>query len=269
MVQAAVFPEEDVSEGTVAAETVKTSMLDKVNHCVPNQDANWCSRCECHSQFSYFISTSRNSQGTTSTERYKCLECGCDMFLPRLVKRWAKGLLTFVFVAVVLLPLLDALLHIEERIQSEGMVLCFIALGVLAGFFGFWMRHKLTEWRTWSAKQRQKSRGELTREAEAHPHQPVYDLSNDDFDAWASQFMDPEALQQLHAKHGHDWSPRRRARKATGIMIRTSKSSTSRCMWPWLLPSLHFLLLTGQLRVKLTMKSMPANSRKSMPVNSK
>ena len=214
MVQAAVFPEEDVSEGTVAAETVKTSMLDKVNHCVPNQDANWCSRCECHSQFSYFISTSRNSQGTTTTERYKCLECGYDMFLPRLVKRWAKGLLTFVFVAVVLLPLLDALLHIEERIQSEGMVLCFIALGVLAGFFGFWMRHKLTEWRTWSAKQRQKSRGELTREAEAHPHQPVYDLSNDDFDAWASQFMDPEALQQLHAKHGHDWSPPEEGKKS-------------------------------------------------------
>ena len=129
------------------------------------------------------------------------------MFLPRVVKRWANGLLAFVFVAVVLFPLLDALLHIEERIQSQGMVLCFIALGVFFGIFGFWMRHELTKWRAWSAKQRQKSQGELAREAESHPHQPVYDRSNEDFDAWASQFMDPEALQQLHAKHGHDWSP--------------------------------------------------------------
>ena len=212
MVQEELFPEGDVSDGTVPAGTVpagngNTSMLDKVNHCIPNQGANWCSRCKCHSQFSYSISSSRNSQGTTTTEKYKCLECGFHMFLPRVVKRWANGLLAFVFVAVVLFPLLDALLHIEERIQSQGMVLCFIALGVFFGIFGFWMRHELTKWRAWSAKQRQKSKGELAREAEAHPHQPVYDRSNEDFDAWASQFMDPESLQQLHAKHGHDWSP--------------------------------------------------------------
>ena len=136
------------------------------------------------------------------------------MFLPRVVKRWANGLLIFVFVAVVLFPLLDGLLHIEERIQSQGMVLCFMALGVLAGIFGFWMRRELTKWRAWSAKQRQKSRGELAREADAHPHQPVYDRSNEDFDAWARQFMDPEALQQLHADHGHDWSPPKEAKES-------------------------------------------------------
>ena len=50
-----------------------------------------------------------------------------------------------------------------------------------------------------------KSQGELAREAEAHPHQPVYDRSNDDFDAWARQFMDVEALEQLHVSHGHEW----------------------------------------------------------------
>jgi hypothetical protein len=126
------------------------------------------------------------------------------MTCPEVSKWWSNRLLAFVFVAVILFPLLDALLHIEERIQSQGMVLCFIALGVFVCIPLFLMRRELTKWRAWSANQRQKSQGELTREAQAHPHQPVYYRSNDDFDAWARQFMDPEALQQLHAKHGHD-----------------------------------------------------------------
>ena len=200
MVQEDLFSEGDVSEGNV-----NTSMLDRVNHCIPKQDAYWCSRCECHSQFSYSISSSRNSQGTSFTEKYACLECDYGMICPGVVKWWLNRLLAFVFVAVVLFPLLDALLHIEERIQSQGMVLCFIALGVFFGIFGFWMRHELTKWRAWSAKQRQKSQGELAREAEAHSHQPVYDLSNDDLDLWARQFMDVEALEQVHVSHGHEW----------------------------------------------------------------
>jgi hypothetical protein len=127
------------------------------------------------------------------------------MICPGVVKWWLNRLLAFVFVAVILFPLLDALLDIEERIESQGMVLCFMVLGVFFGILGFWMRHELTKWRAWSANQRQKSQGELAREAEAHPHQPVYDRSNDDFDAWARQFMDVEALEQLHASHGHEW----------------------------------------------------------------
>ena len=210
MVQEDLFSEGDVPDGTVAAESVaaesvNTSMLDRVNHCIPNQAAYWCSRCECHSQFSYSISSSRNSQGTSFTEKYECLECGRAMICPSVVKWWLNRLLAFVFVAVILFPLLDALLGIEERIESEGMVLCFIALGVLFCIPLFLLRRELTKWKAWSAHQRQKSQGELAREAEAHSHQPVYDLSNDDFDAWARQFMDVEALEQLHVSHGHEW----------------------------------------------------------------
>jgi hypothetical protein len=204
MVEEDLFSEGDISDGTVPAENGNTSMLDKVNHCIPNQGAYWCSRCECHSQFSYSISSSSNSQRTSTNEKYACIECDYGMTCPEVSKWWSNRLLAFVFVAVILFPLLDALLHIEERIQSQGMVLCFIALGVFVCIPLFLMRRELTKWRAWSANQRQKSQGELTREAQAHPHQPVYYRSNDDFDAWARQFMDPEALQQLHAKHGHD-----------------------------------------------------------------
>ena len=206
MVQEDLYSEGDISDGNVPGGNVNTSMLDKVNHCVPNEGAYWCSRCECHSQFRYSIRSSSNSQGTSTSEKYACLECDYAMISPEVVKWWLNRVLAFVFVAVILFPLLDALLHIEERIQSEGMVLCFIALGVLFCIPMFLLRRGLTKWRAWAANQRQKSQGELAREAEAHPHQPVYDRSNDYFDAWARQFMDPEALQQLHAKHGHDWS---------------------------------------------------------------
>ena len=202
MVQEDLFSEGNVSDGNV-----NTSMLDRVNHCIPKQDAYWCSRCECHSQFRYSIRSSSNSQGISTTEKYACLECDYGMICPGVVKWWLNRLLAFVFVAVILFPLLDALLGIEERIESEGMVLCFIALGVLFCIPLFLLRRELTKWKAWSAHQRQKSQGELAREAQAHSHQPVYDLSNDYFDEWARQFMDLEALQQLHAKHGHEWSP--------------------------------------------------------------
>jgi len=219
VVQEELFSEEDVSEedvpdGTVAAESVNTSMLDRVNHCIPSQGAYWCSQCECHSQFRYSISSSRNSQGTSFTEKYECLECGRAMICPRVVKWWLNRLIAFVFAAVIVLPLSDALLGIEEKIGSQGMVFCFIALAVVCCIPLFLLRRELAKWRAWAAQQRQKSQSELTREAEAHSHQPVYDLSNEDFDAWASQFMDPEALQQLHAKHGHDWSPPEEGKKS-------------------------------------------------------
>ena len=211
MVQEELFPEGDVSEGTVSEGTVSegkvnTSMFDRVNHCIPNQGAYWCSRCECHSQFSYSISSSRNSQGTSFTEKYECLECGRAMICPSVVKWWLNRLMAFVFAAVIVFPLSDALLGIEEKIGSQGMVFCFIALAVVCCIPLFLLRRELAKWRAWAAQQRQKSRSELTREAEAHSHQPVYDLSNDDFDLWARQFMDVEALQQLHAKHGVEWS---------------------------------------------------------------
>ena len=207
MVEEDLFSEGNVSDGTVSDGNVNTSMLDRVNHCIPNQGAYWCSRCECHSQFRYSIRSSSNSQGISTTEKYACLECDYAMICPGVVKWWLNRLLAFVFVAVILFPLLDALLGIEERIESEGMVLCFIALGVLSCIPLFLLRRQLTKWKAWSANQRQKSQGELAREAQAHSHQPVYDLSNDDFDSWARQFMDVEALEQLHAKHGHEWSP--------------------------------------------------------------
>jgi hypothetical protein len=167
MVEEDLFSEVDISDGTVPAENGNTSMLDKVNHCIPNQGAYWCSRCECHSQFSYSISSSSNSQGTSTNEKYACLACDYGMTCPEVSKWWSNRLLAFVFVAVILFPLLDALLHIEERIQSQGMVLCFIALGVFVCIPLFLMRRELTKWRAWSANQWQKSQGELTREAQA------------------------------------------------------------------------------------------------------
>ena len=69
------------------------------------------------------------------------------MFLPRVVTRWANGLFAFVFVAVIVVPLLEALLGIEELIGSQGLVPCFILLAVFFGLLGFWMRHELTKWR--------------------------------------------------------------------------------------------------------------------------
>ena len=179
------------SEGDIMGGNVNTSTPDRVNHCVPNQDAYWCSRCKCHSQFSYSISSSRNSQGTTTTETYRCFECGFRMFLPRVLKRWANGLIAFVFVAFCVVPFLEAQLGIEELIGSQGLVPCFMALGVFFGLLGAWMQYELIKWRVWSAKQWMKSQSELAREAEAHPHQPVYDRSNNNFDAWARQFIDP------------------------------------------------------------------------------
>ena len=202
MVQEDLFSDGNVSDGNV-----NTSMLDRVNHCIPSQGAYWCSRCECHSQFSYSISSSRNSQGTSFTEKYACLECGRAMICPRVVKWWLNRLIAFVFGAVIVLPLSDALLGIEEKIGSQGMVFCFIALGVVCCIPLFLLRRELAKWRAWSAQQRQKSQGELAREAEAHPHQPVYDRSQESFDGWARQFIEIEALQQLHASHGHEWCP--------------------------------------------------------------
>jgi hypothetical protein len=178
-------------------------LVDRVNHCTPNKSAYWCSACECHSQFEITCSQSTDSTGTrTSTENYRCHECGGRMFCPRVVVRWPHGLLGFGLFAVVLVPLMD----LQFDFGVDGLIPCSIGLGVFFGALGFWMGLELRKWKAWRFKQAMKTPSELAREAEAHPHQPVYRDSETDFNAWAEQFMSREKLRELHAEHGCEWT---------------------------------------------------------------
>tara|TARA_B100000530_G_C15794965_1_gene423208 strand:- start:190 stop:780 length:591 start_codon:yes stop_codon:yes gene_type:complete len=179
--------------------------ISEINHCIPNSRAYWCAKCQCHSQYEFKASGSRQNQ----TVYYLCLHCGFHLFRPKDVKPWMNGLLGFTLLTAVLTILcgihfyvtaIPSLFFLDEFVERNGLIV-MVGLAIFTALIGLMMRKYLRDWNVWCSQQRRKSTAELETEALQHPHQPVYGDSETYFDEWASQFLSKGQVRELKLKY--------------------------------------------------------------------
>ena len=176
--------------------------IPEINHCSPNPEAWWCSRCLAHTTFQYTTLPGRDSRGNPEVVvMHKCRACNFTMFRAaetikgRRMCGGAGGLF-------ILLGVVGSILEDSESLSSQILQMTFFCACFVFIFF-IWMSAHLGKWSSWSSIQENKSPEMLRKRALTHRFQPEYE-NNGAFTEWAEQFLSPEEVEQLHEKYGGD-----------------------------------------------------------------
>ena len=137
----------------------------KANPFIPNTKAYWCASCKAHHDYDIITSSVRDvSTGRNSTSyRYICKICGCDMFCPDDTVPWMYGLNGIGIVCLAI--------GLGNGWSREGFDFDRGSAGVFLGFaafcllIGLGMVHNMRRWYAWSFSQRKKPADVLEQEA--------------------------------------------------------------------------------------------------------
>ena len=176
--------------------------IPEINHCSPNPEAWWCSRCLAHTTFTFQYRTlpGRDSRGNPEVVvLHKCRACNFTMFRAAETitgrNMCGGGIVLFILLGVV-----GSIVEDNESHSSSILGMTFTAAGFLFIFF-IWMSAHLGKWSSWSSIQKNRSAEILRKRALSHRFQPEYE-NNEAFTEWAEQFLSSEEVERLHEKYG-------------------------------------------------------------------
>ena len=137
----------------------------KANPFIPNAKAYWCASCKAHHDYDVIKRTVRNGDtGRTSTSyRYRCKDCGFDMFCPDDTLPWMYGLNG---IGIICLAIGLGIGWSRGGFDFDnGSELIFLGFAAFFLLIGGMMVHYMRKWFAWSFSQRKKSAEVLEREA--------------------------------------------------------------------------------------------------------
>ncbi|MCS5626306.1 MAG: hypothetical protein NZ935_01905 [Planctomycetes bacterium] len=184
--------------------------IPEINHCIPNPEAYWCSRCRAHTGFDI-----RPAATARGGDIYKCKECEARMREPsydRFLRNSSCGCIVVFLSLGLLFWFIFTGPEAEEKWPDPGTSLLWalVAAGIMVAFGVFgWFRSQamVLEWNYWRRLQEGKTASQLEQEALNHPFQAKYEDSRG-FYEWAYQFFDwVKEWEQFKAKYEQGGKP--------------------------------------------------------------